>query len=148
MENNMEEVELTFERFFTLDEAVAMLPGIRKTFGLAHQELGAIRDQIVLYKRFQLQRARLNETPSPEDEAVLKQKWDIYEQLFNKWIKHFLDEGILIRDLDRGLIDFPYLSKEGEAFFLCWQLEDDGLFYFHDIEEGFGGRKPISLLPE
>lgn len=142
------EVEIEFDRFFTLDEAVKMVPAIRKDFERVHQELGAIRDEIVLYKRFQLQRERTKQTPSQDDETVLGQKWEAYQNLFNKWVKHFLDQGILVRDLDRGLIDFPYLSKDGEPYFLCWHLEDDGLFYFHDLEEGFQGRKPISLLPE
>jgi hypothetical protein len=142
------EMEMTFDHFFTLDEAVQMIPKVRQDFEQVHKELGAVRDEIVLYQRFQLQRERTRQVQSAEEEAVLIQKWQRYQDLFNKWVKHFLDQGIVVRDLDRGLIDFPYLSKLGEPFFLCWQLEDDGLFYFHDLEEGFGGRKPISLLPE
>jgi hypothetical protein len=142
------EMEMTFERFFTLDEAVQLIPQVRQDFERVHKELGAVRDEIILYQRFQLQRERTRQVQSAEEEAVLMQKWQRYQDLFNKWVKHFLDQGIVVRDLDRGLIDFPYLSKQGEPFLLCWQLEDEGLFYFHDLEEGFGGRKPISLLPE
>lgn len=140
--------EMVFERFFTLEEAAGMIPLLVLDFETAHRELSEIRDQIILYKRFQHQREKVGETLSETEEQVLKQKWEAYEAAFNRWVRHFIEQGILIRDLDRGLIDFPYQSKSGEPFFLCWQLGEDGLFYFHDTQEGFGGRKPISLLPE
>lgn len=55
-----------------------------------------------------------------------------------------LDElGIQLKDYSRGLIDFPSL-REGQVVLLCWQLgEGDEIEWWHDLESGFAGRKPI-----
>jgi hypothetical protein len=45
-------------------------------------------------------------------------------------------------------LDFPYLTQEGEELFLCWHYGEDGILFFHDTEEGFSGRQPITLLPD
>jgi hypothetical protein len=52
--------------------------------------------------------------------------------------------GILVKDLDRGLIDFPAL-REGEEVLLCWELGEEQVEYWHGLEEGFAGRKPLPL---
>ena len=50
--------------------------------------------------------------------------------------------GIVVRDIDRGLIDFPAVI-DGEEVYLCWQLDEDGISWWHDLESGFGGRQPL-----
>ena len=50
--------------------------------------------------------------------------------------------GIVIRDLDRGLIDFPAIIDEREAY-LCWELGEDAVEFWHDLEAGYGGRRPL-----
>ena len=49
--------------------------------------------------------------------------------------------GLVLRDIDRGLIDFPALI-DGREVYLCWQLDEDEVSYWHDLESGFGGRQP------
>jgi len=51
---------------------------------------------------------------------------------------------IVVRDLDRGLVDFPAL-RQGEEVLLCWQLGEDEVAFWHGLEEGFAGRKPLPL---
>jgi hypothetical protein len=53
--------------------------------------------------------------------------------------------GVLVKDLDRGLLDFPAL-REGEEILLCWQVGEDEISYWHGLDEGFAGRKPLSDL--
>lgn len=51
--------------------------------------------------------------------------------------------GIQLKDYSRGLIDFPSI-KNGQVVLLCWQLgEEEKIRYWHEIEAGFAGRKPI-----
>jgi hypothetical protein len=45
-------------------------------------------------------------------------------------------------DLDAGLVDFPS-EREGAPVYLCWQLGEAAVAFWHGIEEGFAGRKPI-----
>ena len=52
--------------------------------------------------------------------------------------------GVLVKDLDTGLVDFPALH-EGEEVLLCWQLGEDEVAYWHGADEGFAGRKPLPL---
>jgi hypothetical protein len=51
------------------------------------------------------------------------------------------EAGIVIRDIDRGLVDFPALL-DGREVYLCWQLGEDGVDHWHDLEAGYGGRQP------
>lgn len=50
--------------------------------------------------------------------------------------------GVIVRDPDSGLVDFPAV-REGEPVFLCWQLGEDAVAWWHGPEEGFAGRKPL-----
>jgi hypothetical protein len=50
--------------------------------------------------------------------------------------------GVRIKDVDLGLLDFPAL-REGEEVLLCWHVGEDAVAYWHGLEEGFAGRKPI-----
>ena len=50
--------------------------------------------------------------------------------------------GIVVRDIDRGLIDFPAIL-EGREVYLCWRLDEPAVAFWHDLETGFGGRMPL-----
>jgi hypothetical protein len=52
--------------------------------------------------------------------------------------------GVLVKDLDMGLVDFPAL-REGEEVLLCWRLGEEEIGYWHGLEEGFAGRKELPL---
>jgi len=52
------------------------------------------------------------------------------------------DRGCLVKDLDTGLVDFPTLFR-GEEVYLCWQLGEERIAFWHRVEEGFAGRKQI-----
>jgi hypothetical protein len=49
---------------------------------------------------------------------------------------------IVLRDLERGLIDFPAL-REGHEVFLCWEEGEDEVAFWHDLDTGYGGRQPL-----
>jgi hypothetical protein len=51
--------------------------------------------------------------------------------------------GVQVKDLDRGLVDFPALRSNGEEVLLCWQVGEDEIGFWHGLEEGFSGRKPL-----
>jgi len=52
----------------------------------------------------------------------------------------FGEAGIVVRDIDRGLIDFPAI-RDGEEVYLCWELGEDEITHWHDLESGYGGRR-------
>jgi hypothetical protein len=50
--------------------------------------------------------------------------------------------GVLVKDLDKGLCDFPY-KKRDRVVYLCWHLGEDSIGFWHEIEAGFAGREPL-----
>jgi hypothetical protein len=53
--------------------------------------------------------------------------------------------GAEVKDLDEGLIDFPALHA-GETVLLCWKLGEADIAYWHRVEDGFAGRRPVEEL--
>ena len=54
------------------------------------------------------------------------------------------EHGAEVKDIDEGLIDFPALHR-GETVLLCWKLGEDQIRYWHRVEDGFAGRRPLPL---
>jgi len=52
------------------------------------------------------------------------------------------EAGIVLRDIDRGLVDFPS-TRDGREVYLCWELGEDEVAWWHDPDAGFGGREPL-----
>jgi hypothetical protein len=49
---------------------------------------------------------------------------------------------VVLRDLDRGLVDFPSI-RDGTEVFLCWEEGENEIGYWHDLDAGYGGRRPL-----
>ena len=52
------------------------------------------------------------------------------------------EAGIVLRDIDRGLVDFPAII-DGREVYLCWQLGEDDVSHWHDLSAGYSGRRPL-----
>jgi hypothetical protein len=52
------------------------------------------------------------------------------------------DAEVVLRDLDRGLVDFPAL-RDGREIYLCWQEGEPEIGFWHEPDAGFGGRLPL-----
>jgi hypothetical protein len=50
--------------------------------------------------------------------------------------------GCVVKDLDIGLVDFPSVVND-EQVYLCWKLGEERIGYWHRMDEGFAGRKPL-----
>jgi hypothetical protein len=59
-------------------------------------------------------------------------------------VDEIAEHGAEVKDLDEGLIDFPAL-RQGETVLLCWKLGEDEIRYWHRVEDGFAGRRPLPL---
>lgn len=55
----------------------------------------------------------------------------------------FTGREIFIKDLDRGLLDFPAILG-GREVFLCWELDEEDIEFWHDIDSGFAGRERLA----
>ena len=68
--------------------------------------------------------------------------WFRHQETLKTEVEYLADRGILLRDPDTGLIDFP-AERDGEQVFLCWRLGEGDVEYYHGVHSGFGGRKPL-----
>lgn len=57
-------------------------------------------------------------------------------------------KGIVLRDPDTGLVDFPAVTESGVVYLLCWRRDEEDLRWWHFAEEGFAARKPLPVPPE
>jgi hypothetical protein len=57
-------------------------------------------------------------------------------------LAQFQEADVVLRDLDRGLVDFPAIRDDREVY-LCWLEGEDEIAYWHDLEAGFAGREPL-----
>ncbi len=139
------------KRYFTVKEANRMVPALE----------GALRGMIQMYTQIRSAYQRLAEAGfAPQEEEFLLDPPgagpDVVDNLAN--LKMLMDAlrgelarlhkaGCLIKSIEVGLVDW-YAKKDGRDIFLCWRLGEKEVRYWHDIEAGYAGRRPISELGE
>ena len=62
-------------------------------------------------------------------------------------VEALTEEGIILRDLDAGLVDFPARLADGRQYLLCWVLGEPAVEWWHWPDTGFAGRRPLSDPP-
>lgn len=135
-------------RFFTLEEAVQKLPWVRDQLQRAYAELDELYENMMLTRRmYGLQYAdRLK--GQGEQEKLLENRVQMFESAMEAWVRRFEEKGILLRDIQEGVLEFPYKTSDGDILFLCWQMDEAGILYFREAGEGFHFRHPITFLPD
>jgi len=89
-----------------------------------------------------------NEAGNPEiDLMVTKLNMNYYKKLYfyHKYLGQLLSMGVVIKDVQQGLIDF-YAKHQGRDIHLCWKLGEKDITHWHEIDVGFAGRRPIDML--
>jgi hypothetical protein len=125
----------TYPRYFSLDQANQLLEVIRPLAA----EMLAIRDTIIELQP-QLETV-LNKAVNNGGSLVAKDALDAFEAL--KTVLYNIQQyDVFIKDVNSGLIDFPSI-RDGEVVFLCWQFGEGQITYWHELEAGFQGRKPL-----
>jgi hypothetical protein len=66
---------------------------------------------------------------------------------FTAAVEELAAEGIVLRDADRGLVDFPAVAPDGRRYWLCWVVGEPSVAWWHWPEDGFAGRRPLSDRP-
>jgi hypothetical protein len=74
--------------------------------------------------------------------AVERRRPDPSTDAIRALLDHLDSLGIVVRDLDEGLVDFPTV-RDGEPAWLCWKLTDADLGYWHTTREGYASRRPL-----
>ena len=123
------------ERIFTLAEAQSLLPRLRTLLEEIGEEWQHMRDL-----NPEIQKARDNAALDGFSKSGVEYVESVSHLM--SLIYQVKDMGVVLKDADKGLCDFPYL-KHGRVVYLCWQLGEDSIQFWHDIETGFAGREPL-----
>ena len=129
-----DDTELVHERHFTREEANALLPQLTTLLSQLRDSKGELTDT-------EAHEALAEAAPTNGGGEQGHQVGVAFLE-----VRRLLDAleraGIVLRDIDRGLVDFPALI-EGREVYLCWELGEDEVDYWHDLEGGYGGREPL-----
>jgi hypothetical protein len=122
------------ERHFTAEEANRLLPRIDPLL----RKLRDARDRLT---DAELHEALSGAAPANGGGQPGRQVGEAFLQV-RALLAELAELGLVVRDIDRGLVDFPAVLDGREAY-LCWQLDEDEVGYWHDLESGYGGRRRL-----
>lgn len=123
-----------FKKHYTRDEARALLPQLRewlKKIDQLHTDLRKAEDRLA---------------------GLMAPGSDLGGDLVNKWVRilagleklflEFQKREIQIKDIQRGLVDFPAIIG-GREVFLCWELDEEDIEFWHELDSGYAGRERL-----
>ena len=129
-----EETGLVHERHFTRAEANALLPQLTAM-------LDRLRDAKDDLTDSEAHEALSEAAPSNGGGEEGKQVGVAFLEV-RRLLETIEQSGIVLRDIDRGLVDFPAVL-DGLEVYLCWELGEEEVGYWHDLDAGYGGREPL-----
>jgi hypothetical protein len=135
------------EKYFNREEAEQLLPRIRKSLEKAREQKRTL-DSLDQELTQAAARIMMVGGSIPPYQELVRKKGE-REQFVSKLeeaVNHIQETGCLVKDLDAGLVDFPTL-RDGREVYLCWKLGEKRIEYWHGMEEGFAGRKPLESAP-
>jgi len=128
------------ERTFTLTEAKQLLPQLE-------EQLLAVKKEkdVLVHSHGEIKKASANAQSNggsfagPRYIRALERISDSVEAI--------QEMGVLVKDLDIGLCDFPF-QMNGRVVYLCWKLGEPEIRFWHEVEDGYTGRQPLETLTE
>jgi hypothetical protein len=128
-------------RHWTHDEATAALPDVR-------EKVHRIREMLEAARAREAQTAGNGHGEGPSSNGHGRASSEAAAAEIAALIAELQADGIVVRDPERGLIDFPALAPSGETYLLCWLDGEDAIDWWHWPDAGFAGRTPITTPPE
>lgn len=132
----------TPDRLFTAAEANAALPQVRPAVADLRRAIAAIRASAPAVEAFAARAAATGGTQPSADERVARDRFRVAEEAAGTALEQLHEIGVLVKDADRGLVDFPSL-RDGEIVELCWLDGEPEVAYWHHVGAGFSGRQPL-----
>ena len=112
-----------------LREAIEELQGEKRTLDRIRRELGGLTPT-------------MRGNGHADEAQTLESR--IHEQIvaLRQGLEAIGDAGVLVKDIDMGLVDFPS-ERDGHTIYLCWKIDEPDIMYWHNLEDGFQGRRPL-----
>jgi hypothetical protein len=130
-------------RRFTLTQAEALLPrvgrlireavALKAEYEQSEASLQSFARKVMTMGGMLVDRDRVRQSRARRESAAERLKTNL---------QRLQETGCVVKDLDIGLVDFP-TTFQGNEVYLCWKMDEPGIRFWHGVQEGFGGRKPI-----
>jgi hypothetical protein len=128
-------VESSFPKLFTVGEANALLPRLKELLENVAHHRDSLREK------------------APHMEPILRatgangggrvgSKYGVEAYRLFLAVERIRELGVILKDLDMGLLDFPH-ERDGRVVFLCWHPPEERVAFWHEIEAGYAGRQPL-----
>jgi hypothetical protein len=122
------------ERHFSIEQANAALPSVKPL-------LQKLRDARDLLTDDEAHEALAEAAPGNGGGEPGTQVGEAFLEL-RRLLLALQEAGIVVRDIDRGLIDFPAIL-DGREVYLCWELGEDEVAWWHELDAGYRGRQEL-----
>ena len=138
-------------QFFTPKSVRPSRPRRRFTVEQANQALPLVRRIVadivgVHGEATQLQK-QLEQTAAAREQKLVQDRLEVAMRRLEDYVDELSEVGCELKDYQVGLIDFTGRHK-GRDICLCWKLGEEKITHWHELDSGFAGRKPVSLLQE
>ncbi|HJL20227.1 MAG TPA: DUF2203 domain-containing protein [Sandaracinaceae bacterium LLY-WYZ-13_1] len=138
-------------RTFTLEEANRLVPRVAATLARTTQLIAQARAIARRLADAGVTAPQPGELPSPEDVDAVDEpelaadvaRARMLAEAARDQARALTELGVVVRDLERGLVDFRSVVDGEREVWLCWQLGERDIRYFHDLHAGFPGRQPV-----
>lgn len=129
-----------YHKFFTLEEARELMNEVKERMEMAKK----LNNSLTLLKSIQIEQDGATDTANLAILEYSMKQYKLLHMVF-KELFELAKKGAIVKDLEEGLVDF-YSRFEGREIFLCWKYGEKTIEYWHDIDDGYQGRKHVSLL--
>ena len=128
-------------KFYTVSQANALLPRLTtllEEMKSRGQQLAGVQGKQARIRR----KVRSNGHHNEAIDAELRKEERPAEHALRTGLEQLVEWNIELKDLQRGLVDFP-AQLEGRTVFLCWELGEPEVAYWHETDTGFTDRRPL-----
>ena len=129
-------------RYYGIEDANEALPDVERILlDLRDQreELIRLRDRVLAA------RDAGEGVPSAEDTRTLRLRMQFLVDQMQAGVTRLVERDVTLREIEAGLIDFPALAS-GRQIWLCWRLGEGPIAYWHELDDGFAGRRLLADL--
>lgn len=123
------------KRLFTISEANSLLPQLEEL-------LLGVRKERKLLGKVEAEIKKAGDHAKGDGGTACGPRYIRAMEYITRNIEKIHEMGVLVKDLERGLCDFPYLL-DGREVYLCWKLGEPEIRWWHETHTGYSDRKPL-----
>jgi hypothetical protein len=129
-------------RLFTLEEARALLPELRRLLAQHAGARASAEEVVLLLREMEARRTRANTLELARPLRERREQLGEQIERLQTIEQAILAIGVEVKRLKPALIDFPSI-RDGRVVYLCWREDEETITHWHDLDAGYAGRTPL-----